>query len=140
MDARVRQFCANAQARLQACTDGEDRRKLLLDYVERAIYDHYNVTMIGSVSVQSISGPSKLPFRIAACIFSNFFVFRKQSCAIFSSALPEPEPFGCRIARRSCFEHHQRSCRMPSVSLPTPEFGAGKKEQCPGAILALSGE
>src|SRR5437899_3235882 len=32
----------------------------------------------------------------------------------------EPEPFGCRIARRSCFEHCQRSFRMPSVSLPTP--------------------
>jgi hypothetical protein len=39
---------------------------------------------------------------------------------IFSSALPEPEPFGCRIARRSCFEHLQCSFRMPSVSLPTP--------------------
>ena len=33
---------------------------------------------------------------------------------------PEPEPFGCRIGRRSCFEHRQCSFRMPSVSLPTP--------------------
>src|SRR5450759_1218541 len=39
---------------------------------------------------------------------------------ISSSSLPEPEPFGCRIARRSCNEHYQRSFRMPSVSLPTP--------------------
>src|SRR3979409_2001459 len=60
---------------------------------------------------------------------------------ISSSALPEPKPFGCRIARRSCFEHYQRSFRMPSVSLPTPHgrWVPGERT-CPGAILALSGE
>ena len=68
VDASVRQFCANAKARLQACADEEDRRTFLLDHVERVIYDHYSVTLIGSVPVQTISSTSKLPFRIEGVI------------------------------------------------------------------------
>ena len=68
VDASVRQFCANAKARLQACADEEDRRTFLLDHVERVIYDHYDVTVIGSVPVQTTSGNTKLPFRIEGAI------------------------------------------------------------------------
>jgi DNA invertase Pin-like site-specific DNA recombinase len=68
VDASVRQFCANAKARLQACADDEDKRKFLLDHVERVTYDRYSVSLIGSVPVQTISGNSKLPFRIEGII------------------------------------------------------------------------
>jgi hypothetical protein len=33
----VRQFCANAQAQFEACTDFDTRRQFLLDHVERVI-------------------------------------------------------------------------------------------------------
>jgi hypothetical protein len=64
LDASVRQFCANANARLQACADFDDKRQFLVGHVERVIYNRYDVTMVGSVPVQSASGDSKLPFRI----------------------------------------------------------------------------
>jgi hypothetical protein len=64
VDASVRQFCANAKARLQACTDEDGKRSFLVDHIERVIYDHYEVTVIGSVPVQTTTGASKLPFRI----------------------------------------------------------------------------
>jgi hypothetical protein len=68
VDASVRQFCANAKARLQACANDEDKRTFLLDHVERVIYDHYSVTLVSSVPMQTISGNSKLPFRIEGTI------------------------------------------------------------------------
>jgi hypothetical protein len=64
----VRQFCANAKARLQACGDDDDKRTFLIDHIERVMYDHYDVTVIGSVPVQTTSGGSKLPFRIEGTI------------------------------------------------------------------------
>jgi hypothetical protein len=68
VDASVRQFCANAKARLQACTDEDTKRSFLLDHIERVIYDHYDVTVTGSVPVQTTTGASKLPFRIQGII------------------------------------------------------------------------
>jgi site-specific DNA recombinase len=64
LDASVRQFCANAHARLQACTDFDDKRQFLVGHVERVIYNRYDITIVGSVPVQSASGDAKLPFRI----------------------------------------------------------------------------
>jgi hypothetical protein len=64
VDASVRQFCATAKARLQACTDFDANRQFLVDHVERVIYDRYNVTVTGSVPVQGADGTTKLPFRI----------------------------------------------------------------------------
>ena len=64
VDASVRQFCASAKARFQACADFDAQRQFLVDHVERVIYDHYKVTIAGSVPVQAASGDSKLPFRI----------------------------------------------------------------------------
>jgi hypothetical protein len=68
VDASVRQFCANAKARLQGCTDEDSKRSFLLDHVERVIYDHYEVTVTGSVPVQTTTGAGKLPFRIQGTI------------------------------------------------------------------------
>jgi hypothetical protein len=60
----IRQFSATANARLQACADFDAKRHFLVDHVERVIYNRYNVTIVGSVPVQSASGETKLPFRI----------------------------------------------------------------------------
>jgi hypothetical protein len=42
------------------CTDEDSKRSFLLDHIERVIYDHYEVTIIGSVPVQTTTGTSKL--------------------------------------------------------------------------------
>ena len=64
MDASIRQFCANANARLLACADFDEKRQFLVDHVERVIYKGYKVTVMGSVPVQTASGEIKLQFRI----------------------------------------------------------------------------
>jgi hypothetical protein len=64
VDASIRQFCASANARLQACADFDSRREFLVAYVERVIYNRYKVTITGSVPVQSTTGGTKLEFRI----------------------------------------------------------------------------
>ena len=55
VDASVRQFCATAKARLQACSDFDANRQFLVDHVHRVIFDHYKVTVVGSVPVQTAS-------------------------------------------------------------------------------------
>jgi hypothetical protein len=61
----IRQFCATAQARFEGCTDFDTRRQFLVDHVERVIYNHSKVTIVGSVPVASVSAAtSKLQFRI----------------------------------------------------------------------------
>ena len=64
VDASIRQFCANANARFQACTDFDTKRRLLLDHIERIIYDRYKVTVVGSIPIQALSGNTKLHFQI----------------------------------------------------------------------------
>jgi site-specific DNA recombinase len=64
VDASVRQFCASARERFQACADFDAKRMFLLGHVERVIYSRYKVTLAGSVAVQSASGEAKLQFRI----------------------------------------------------------------------------
>jgi hypothetical protein len=64
VDASVRQFCASAKARWYECTNDETRRQFLLEFVERVVFDHYKVTVIGSVPVTASSGASSIPFRI----------------------------------------------------------------------------
>jgi site-specific DNA recombinase len=77
IDASVRQYCASASARLQASSDEDDKRTFLVDHIERVIYDHYNVTIIGSVPVQTMAGANKLRFRIEGSI--NIKKVRSQS-------------------------------------------------------------
>jgi Resolvase, N terminal domain len=64
VDASVRQFCASARARFQACADFDAKRQFLLGHIERVIYNRYQVTLAGSVPAQSASGETKLQFRI----------------------------------------------------------------------------
>jgi hypothetical protein len=64
VDASVRQFCATAKARLQACSDFDAKRQFLVDNIERVIYNRYNVTVVGSISVRTESGQTGLLFRI----------------------------------------------------------------------------
>src|SRR6516164_9674959 len=64
VDASIRQFCATAKARLQACSDFDANRQFLVDHVERVIYDRYNVAIVGSVPVRTESRERKLSFRI----------------------------------------------------------------------------
>jgi hypothetical protein len=78
VDAGIRQFCASANARLQACADFDAKREFLVGHVERVIYNRYNVTILGSVPVQSASGETKLPFRIEGKI--DIQVVRSEAC------------------------------------------------------------
>ena len=41
VDASIRQFCATANARLQASADFDAKRQFLVDHFERVIYNHY---------------------------------------------------------------------------------------------------
>jgi hypothetical protein len=64
VDASIRQFCASARARFQACADFDAKRQFLVGHVGRVIFNRYKVTVTGSVPVQSASGDAKLQFRI----------------------------------------------------------------------------
>jgi hypothetical protein len=68
VDASIRQFCATARARLQACSDFDANRQFFVDHVERVIYNRYDVTMVGFIPVRTESGETNLPFRIAGKI------------------------------------------------------------------------
>ena len=78
VDASIRQFCATAKARLQACPDFDANRRFLVDHVERVIFNRYHVAIVGSVPVRTESGESKLPFRIEGKI--NIAAIRSNSC------------------------------------------------------------
>jgi len=66
VDASIRQFCANANARFQTCGDFDAKRQFLVDHVDRVIYTGYKITILGSVLVQTASGQVRLQFRIRA--------------------------------------------------------------------------
>jgi hypothetical protein len=66
VDASIRQFCANANARFQTCGDFDAKRQFLVDHVEGVRYTGYKITVSGSVPVQAASGKARLQFRIRA--------------------------------------------------------------------------
>jgi hypothetical protein len=66
VDASIRQFCANANVRFQACGDFDAKRQFLVDHVERVSYTGYKITVTGFVPVQAASGQARLQFRIRA--------------------------------------------------------------------------
>jgi hypothetical protein len=90
VDASVRQFCASARARFQACADFDAKRQFLPGHVDRVIYHRYKITIAGSVPVQSASGDSRLQFRIEGEIDRK--VVRSRARAI------GPEVRGGRVA------------------------------------------
>jgi hypothetical protein len=78
VDASIRQFCATARARLQACSDFDANRQFLVDHIERVTYNRYHVTIAGSIPVRTESRESKLPFRIEGKI--DIAAIRTKSC------------------------------------------------------------
>jgi hypothetical protein len=78
VDASVRQFCASAKVRFQACTDVDDKRQFLVGHVERVIYNRYDIAIVGFVPVQAASGDARLPFRIEGKI--DIKAIRSESC------------------------------------------------------------
>jgi hypothetical protein len=49
-----------------ACADDDGKRQFLVDHIERVVYDHYKVTILGLVPAQTATGAAKLEFRIKA--------------------------------------------------------------------------
>ena len=78
MDASIRQFCATARARLQACSDFDRNRQFLVDHIERVIFERYKVAIVGSIPVRTESGENKLPFRTEGRI--DIVAIRSNSC------------------------------------------------------------
>jgi len=52
VSASVRQFCATARARSEACADLDAKRAFLRDHVERIVFDHGKITIFGLLPVQ----------------------------------------------------------------------------------------
>jgi hypothetical protein len=52
LDDAVRQFCKRAATRLERCTDFDSRGQFLVDYIEKIIYYHDKVTLVGSVPIE----------------------------------------------------------------------------------------
>ena len=63
-NASIRQFCATARARFDACADVDTKREFMRDHVERVIFNHGKIAIVGSVPVRSTPTETKLPFRI----------------------------------------------------------------------------
>jgi hypothetical protein len=82
VDASVRQFCASANARLQASADFDAKRQFLVGHVARVIYNRYQVTIAGSVPVQPASGETKLQFRIEGEIVGKGLLFQKANVSL----------------------------------------------------------
>ncbi|MDR3572162.1 MAG: hypothetical protein P4L81_08350 [Candidatus Pacebacteria bacterium] len=59
---RIKQYCANARARLEAITDVETKRKFLHDHLEQILFDRDKLTLMGSIPADGKS--DALPFRI----------------------------------------------------------------------------
>jgi hypothetical protein len=78
VDASIRQFCATAKARLQACSDFDANRHFLVGHVERVIFNRYDVAIVGSVPVRTESKENKLRFRIEGKI--DIATIRSSSC------------------------------------------------------------
>ena len=78
VDASIRQFCATAKARLQACADFDANRQFLVDHIERVTYNRYHVTIAGFIPVRTETGENKLPFRIEGKI--DIAAIRSNSC------------------------------------------------------------
>jgi hypothetical protein len=78
VDASIRQFCATAKARLQACSDFDANRHFLVDHIQRVIYKRYNITIVGTIPVRTESAESKLSFRIEGR--TDIAAIRSNSC------------------------------------------------------------
>jgi len=157
VDASIRQFCASANARFQACADFDTKRQFLVTHIERVIYNRYKVTIAGSVPVQSASGETKLQFRIEGEIDQKAVRLRprtirpedgrKERREVLTITAVEPWP-NVRSKRRSglakCGNGPLAMCRCsrPPVGQETGRFavpdegdGAGSQGVPPTTVV-----
>jgi hypothetical protein len=66
IDAALAQYCAGAQNRFEHCNDFASTRQFLLDYVEKIVLSHDDITIFGRVPLGT--GEQSLPFRIETAI------------------------------------------------------------------------
>jgi hypothetical protein len=59
IEPSIRQFCDIARVRFERCATFDDKRRFLVDHVDRVIYDHYRVTVVGSVPIKMQFGNSQ---------------------------------------------------------------------------------
>jgi hypothetical protein len=64
VDASIRQHCASAKAQWQASLDYDARRQFIVSHLDRVIHNRYQITITGTVPVQSVTGQTTLRFRI----------------------------------------------------------------------------
>jgi hypothetical protein len=104
VDASIRQFCASANARFQACADFDAKRQFLVTHVERVVYDRDKVTITGFVPVQSAARETKLQFRIKGEIdraAERKEGLRRRLVTLAQALSPATEPLGHAI------RHHE---------------------------------
>jgi site-specific DNA recombinase len=59
---QLQQFCAHAKVQFAACTDLETKRKFLQEHVEKIIFNHDKISIIGFIPAQGDT--TALPFQI----------------------------------------------------------------------------
>jgi hypothetical protein len=79
VDASLRQFCATANVRWQACTDQDAIRQFIVDHIEKVIFNHYHVAVVGSVPVHSASGRPNCDFASKARLTSRRCVQKRDA-------------------------------------------------------------
>jgi hypothetical protein len=94
---------------LSACSDFDANRQFLLDYVERVIFDHYKVTLVGSVPLQTVLESSELPFRIEgqiniAAMRSKSGGLRRKPCCGSIAQLSDAQVKNQTISRHTAVE------------------------------------
>ena len=62
----IREYCEWAKERFEKCTTFDATRQFLLDYVQRIVYHHSKVTIVGTVPVKrgTFQAATPAPFRI----------------------------------------------------------------------------
>ena len=51
------QFCERARQRSEACADFDAKRQFLAEHIERIIYNHYKVTVVGTIPLSESTQP-----------------------------------------------------------------------------------
>jgi hypothetical protein len=112
VDASIRQFCASARARFEACADLDAKRQFLSDHVEKMVFNHGKITITGSVPVQGAApAQAKLPFRIEREV--NRAAIRSRASRSFGRRTNvQPHGFPPREFRKAIATPTRRLCRM----------------------------
>jgi hypothetical protein len=66
IDGALAQYCAGARNRFEQCSDFASTRQFLLDYVEKIVLSHDDITITGRITLGI--GEQSLPFRIKTAI------------------------------------------------------------------------